>query len=180
MADEPVTDAVANSLKRARQAAAASGQPHGAPQAGSSKPEPEAQAPQPAGDVTQQGPLVSEQARVSGSRRGRRIATMAGILVLGLLLGVGGVVVVDRVWNDDPSKADCEAARSLVDGSVKNMEELSTAEEQDKSFFAAMIVEQRTITYAMDAEPKCFSLQERAGAEGLLDGIRGLLTSAPG
>jgi hypothetical protein len=60
------------------------------------------------------------------------------------------------------------------------MDELNQTETQDRSFFAAMIVEQRSITYTMETESSCFPLAERAAAEGLLEGIRGLLNSSPG
>lgn len=106
----------------------------------------------------------------------RRIAAVIGIFALGLAFGVvGGVVLRDRARD-----ATCEEAQEVVDQSVQNMEELNQAETQDQSFFSAVIVEQRAITYTMDTESSCFSLAERAAAEGLLEGIRGLLSSAPG
>ena len=100
------------------------------------------------------------------------VALFAIALTLGAL---GGVFLLDR----EPS-VNCDEAREVVDTAVASMEEINQAEEQDQSFFAAIIVEQRAITYAMGAEPSCFSLTERAAAEGLLEGLRGLLGTAPG
>jgi hypothetical protein len=101
-----------------------------------------------------------------------RIAVLLAVLAVGF---VGGVYARDR-----QSDASCDTAREVVDNSLQTLEELNLTETQDQSFFAAVIVEQRTITYAMNAESRCFSLQERAGAEGLLEGIRGLLSSDSG
>lgn len=106
----------------------------------------------------------------------RKIALLTGIFTLGLALGVlGGVILRDRTRD-----ATCDEAEEVVARSVENMEELNQAETQDQSFFAAVIVEQRAVTYAMDAASSCFSLDERAAAEGLLEGIRGLLMSSGG
>lgn len=109
-------------------------------------------------------------------RRRRRILAGTMIFVFGLLLGaVVGVVVRDRMRD-----ADCDEARAVVDRSVATMAELNETDSQDRSFYAAVIVEQRAITFAMEARPSCFSFAERAAAHGLLEGIRGLLTTASG
>lgn len=109
-------------------------------------------------------------------RRTRRLVPMIALFVAGLLLGaLGGVFLLDRA----PS-ANCDEARDIVGVALANMEQINEAEEQDQSFFAAISVEQRTVTYTMASEPSCFSLTERAQAEGLLEGIRGLLRVAPG
>lgn len=106
----------------------------------------------------------------------RRTVMIVGLFVAGLVLGaLAGVFVLDR-----GTGANCDEARSVVDAAVENMEEINQAQEQDQSFFAAIAVEQRSVTYAMNAERSCFSLTERAQAEGLLEGIRGLLGVAPG
>ena len=109
-------------------------------------------------------------------RRARRVTAYVALFAIGLTLGaLGGVFLLDR----EPA-AKCDEAREVVDTAVANMEEINQTEEQDRSFFAAIIVEQRAITYTMNAEASCFSLTERAAAEGLLEGIRGLLAAAPG
>jgi hypothetical protein len=111
------------------------------------------------------------------------------LFVVGLGLGlVGGVVLFDDSSSDDGGgpvapEVDCEEAQAVVDQAVASIDEINQSETQDVSFFAAILVEQRTITFAMDAAPSCFSLEERAGAVGLLDGIQALLdasaTAAP-
>ena len=106
----------------------------------------------------------------------RRIAVVIGVFALGLALGVvGGVVLRDRARD-----ATCDEAREVVDRSLENMDELNQTETQDRTFFAAVIVEQRAITYTMGTASSCFPLADRAAAEGLLEGIRGLLNSSPG
>lgn len=108
-------------------------------------------------------------------QRLRRVALVTGVFALGLAVGVvGGVILRDRARD-----ADCDEAQEVVDRSVSTMEELNEAEIQDRSFFSAVIVEQRAITYTMETASSCFSLDERAAAEGLLEGIRALLSSAP-
>lgn len=106
----------------------------------------------------------------------RRRPWTAAAVVLALLAGVViGVVLRDRIGG-----TDCSEARDIVDAASATMEELNETEAQDRSFLAAVIVEQRTITFTMRERPNCFSLTERATAEGLLEGIRGLLGATPG
>lgn len=107
----------------------------------------------------------------------RRMAAFVALFAIGLVLGaLGGVFLLDR----EPS-ASCDEAREVIDTAEATMEEITNqAEEQDRSFFAAIIVEHGAITYAMRSEPTCFSLTERAAAEGFLEGLRGLLSNAPG
>ncbi len=107
----------------------------------------------------------------------RRVVAIGTIFVVGLAVGaVAALVVRGRA-----DRVGCDAAHSVVDTSVERIQELNdTAEQQDQSFFAAVIVEQRTITYAMNAAPRCFTLSDRAGNEGLLEGLRALLVVPSG
>ncbi len=106
----------------------------------------------------------------------RRWVALTLVLLLGVGLGIVGVAVARQFV----ATSNCDEARQIIDDSVAKMEQINEAEVQDRSFFAAVIVEQRTITYTMGSEPSCFSLTERAAAEGLLAGISGLLETAPG
>lgn len=110
---------------------------------------------------------------------------LVGMLVVGTGLGVAGALLFDDDGGSeqgsgvDASAAstseECGEARAVVDASLEAMRTLNESENQDASFFAALIVEQRTVTFAMDQADDCFTLQERAGAEGLLEGIHALL-----
>jgi len=107
----------------------------------------------------------------------RHVVAIGTIFVVGLVVGAAVALVV----RGRADRVGCDTAQSVVDTSVDRINELNdTAEQQDQSFFAAVIVEQRTITYAMDAARKCFTLSERAANEGLLEGLRGLLVVPAG
>jgi hypothetical protein len=115
------------------------------------------------------------------SKRG--IVVAIGVFAVGIVLGVlGGVYVVD---DDSGATATtttvapevCAEARATVDAAADTIEQLSDESEvQDATFLTAILVEQRTMTFAMDFAPTCFTLQERASAEGLIDGLSVLLT----
>lgn len=120
--------------------------------------------------------------------RRRWIVGLVALFAIGVGLGLlGGLYVFDeesddgRVENSDGATSepvDCDEANAFIEEANAAMVTINEAEQQDLSFFAALIVEQRAITFAMDAAPSCFSLNERARAHGLLDGIR-LLSNAP-
>jgi hypothetical protein len=116
----------------------------------------------------------------------RVLAVMIGVLAVGLTLGIlGGIFLFDGGSDSDTAAGDasvlpidCDEARAVVDGSIAAIDEINTSTEaQDTTFFVSILVEQRTMTFAMDAAPTCFTLQERAEAEGLIDGIRMLLST---
>ena len=108
----------------------------------------------------------------------RVIVALIGVIVVGAILGLGVALAV-RDSNGSPSEEDCAEAEAVIAASNERLGEISALETgQDASFFAAILVEQRTITFAMDAEPACFTLAERAGAEGLLAGVRALVAVA--
>ena len=70
----------------------------------------------------------------------------------------------------------CAQVRALVDESNADIATLTDETEiQSVSFYAAVLSEQRTITFVMNEQPTCFSLEERAAAAGLLDGVQALL-----
>ena len=111
------------------------------------------------------------------------------VAVLALVCGAAiGLLVGLLVADDDgesaaeqTTRADCEQARAIVSGAGDEMAALSDTDVQDATFFSAMIVQQRSVTYAMDDAPTCFTLQDRAAANGLLAGLEGLLlNSDPG
>jgi hypothetical protein len=107
----------------------------------------------------------------------RRVVAIGTVFVVGLAVGAFAALVV-RARAD---RVGCDTAQSVVDASVDRITELNnTVEQQDQSFFAAVIVEQRTIVYAMDAAPRCFALSDRAANEGLLEGLRALLVVPSG
>jgi predicted alpha-1,6-mannanase (GH76 family) len=108
----------------------------------------------------------------------RVIVALIGVFAIGAALGLAVALAV-RDSNGSPSEQDCAEAEAVIAASNERLGEISAVEtEQDASFFAAILVEQRTIAFAMDAEPACFTLAERAGAEGLLDGVRALVAVA--
>ena len=93
--------------------------------------------------------------------------------VIGLL---GGLLLGDdadeRVAAPTSDVAiDCAEAEALVEGSAAAMETINESEVQNASFFAALVVEQSKAVFAMEAVPTCFSLEDRGGAQGLLDGL---------
>lgn len=110
--------------------------------------------------------------RTSAPRWAARIAAFVVALALGVAAGA--------YLNDRQATAGCDEARDVVGAALATMAEINEIEVQDQSFFAALVVEQREITFTMGAAPRCFSLTERAEAEGLLEGISGLLDAAPG
>ncbi len=124
----------------------------------------------------------------------RVIVSLIGVLVVGIVVGV----VVGRAADgsneaDSPpattitevddsteagspsptvSEVDCAEAQSVVDGASANLSQINAdANEPSANLFAALVVEQRTITFAMDARPECFDLAVRAANAGLLDGL---------
>lgn len=108
------------------------------------------------------------------------------VMVLVLTLAVGGTVggVVGARWFGDdaadtadgaPAAVDCDEAQGVVDDALERVAQINESEASDPSFYAALIVEQRSMVYAMDTSPSCFSLADRAGAVGLLEGIHSLL-----
>lgn len=103
-------------------------------------------------------------------------------LVLTLAIGITVGVGVGALWFDDDSDAadasisvDCDEAAGVVDAALARVEEIDASENRDPGYYAALIVEQRSIVFAMEAAPACFPLQDRAGAVGLLEGIHSLL-----
>ncbi len=113
----------------------------------------------------------------------RVIAALIGVFAVGALIGVV-IALATQDSNDSAptpssSEEDCAAARAVVAAANDSIADINAADSvADASFFAAVLAEQRTITFAMDAEPTCFALAERASAEGLLDGIRALVAVA--
>ena len=112
----------------------------------------------------------------------RVIVALIGLFTVGAIVGISVALAVRDSTESEPtspSEEDCEEADAVVAAANARLGEISAAEtEQGASFFASVLVEQRTITFAMDAQPACFSLAERAGAEGLLDGVRALVAVA--
>ena len=103
---------------------------------------------------------------------------LVGLFVVGIALGIlGGFFIFDGDSDSEPAEAqiDCEESRAVVDLSGDTIEEINQTETQDATFFVAILIEQRTITYAMEDQPTCFTLQERAAAQGLLSGLEVLL-----
>lgn len=132
-----------------------------------------------------------DSARDGGARvkTGRWILALVVVFAVGLGLGlVGGLFVFDDddtvatsgdTATPEQPEVDCDEAQSVVDKSLGALEEIGATEEQDRSFYAAVLVEQSTIVYAMETAPSCFTLEERADAQGLFDGVKGLLDSSP-
>lgn len=78
-----------------------------------------------------------------------------------------------------PSASDCQEAADVVAAANANIEQIVGSEQAGGvDYFAAILVEQRTITFAMEDVPDCFSLSARAMAAGLLEGVRNLLDAA--
>ncbi len=103
------------------------------------------------------------------------------ILAIGLGLGVAGGALLfgDDSGNDAanaaPTDEVCAEAQAAVEVAREQLRGLNESASQDASFFAALIVEQRAITFTMDAEPSCFTIRERAEAAGFLEGVHALL-----
>ncbi len=90
-------------------------------------------------------------------------------LLGGLLLGDDGDA--SEAASTIEASVDCAEAEALVEGSATVMAAINESEVQDLGFFAALLVEQRKVVFAMEAAPSCFSLDDRADAQGLLEGI---------
>lgn len=137
-------------------------------------------------EQNEEAPEASEapaapEAPAARTRTRRWILPAAVLLVVGLGLGVlGGVLLFGDASSNDATNGaavECDEAQAVVDQSIGAIDEINQSETQDVSFFAAILVEQRAITFAMDAAPGCFSLDDRAGAVGLLEGIQALLAA---
>lgn len=114
------------------------------------------------------------------------VAGVIVILIIGAGLGLaGGALLFDDDAGSEPpaaapitvSEDTCEEARAVVDAAQAEMTAINESDNQDASFFAALIVQQRSVTFVMDETADCFTLQERAAAIGLLDGIEALLAA---
>ncbi|BAN00370.1 hypothetical protein [Ilumatobacter coccineus] len=113
-----------------------------------------------------------------------RLAVIVGgvmLFVLGATIGLlGGLVLADDTA-ETPSASDaidCDEATDIVEAAITEIGVLETSPTQDAGFFAALIVEQRKVTFTMDAAPDCFTLADRAGANGLLAGIHALFDAS--
>lgn len=106
----------------------------------------------------------------------------AVVFLLGAVIGLlGGLVLADDEATEAlpaTDSATCDEANDIVEAAVAEMGVLDSSPVQDAGFFAALIVEQRKLTYVMDEVPDCFTLADRAGAHGLLAGIDALLDAA--
>lgn len=112
----------------------------------------------------------------------RSVLALVAIFAVGITIGIlGALALSDDDTADTTAPAtiaqeDCGEAQDVVDDANQALEELGAETEiQDSSFFAAILVQQRTVTYAMEAAPSCFTLSERAGSEGLLMAITQLI-----
>lgn len=109
--------------------------------------------------------------------------TVVITLIVGISLGVGGSLLFDDDdgggggGTSDAPAVGCDEAQAVVDVAFDRVTEIQESEQRDPSYYAALIVEQRSIVYVMDLAPACFALQDRAGAQGLLDGLHALLAS---
>lgn len=124
-------------------------------------------------------PVRAESGSAADTSRSTRGGVPGWALVLaaaaGLVVGAGATyAIVDR---DDGEGDDCEASIEVVNDAIERIDTINESEVQNSTFFAALIVEQRTITYAMEDASSCFSLLDRAAAAGLLDGLQGLLAA---
>ncbi|MGI9645021.1 MAG: hypothetical protein ACR2O6_06910 [Ilumatobacteraceae bacterium] len=113
----------------------------------------------------------------------QRVAiALVGLFVV-IVLGVVAVVLISSDSDDtasEPTVEECVEPEAVVTAAQENVSQLTNATEirRDAEFYALLVSEQRTITYVMDAEPACFTLAERARANGLLDAFSGLLAVA--
>lgn len=130
---------------------------------------------------------TSARGRRSGSSNRGAIAVAVVMFLLGGVIGLLGGLLLGEDGSDgaDGSAApssdvsiDCAQAEAVVEAAVAEMSAINETEVQDASFFAALLVQQRGITFAMDAAPTCFDLGDRAAAHGLLDGIAGLMQNS--
>ncbi len=110
------------------------------------------------------------------------IASLAAVFLVGLVIGA----VVFTALDDDvdpaaPTAEDCAEAMAVVDGSLVAIDEITASDAtQDESYFAAILVEQRTITFVMEERPDCFTLADRAGSAGFQRGVEALLDTSAG
>lgn len=109
----------------------------------------------------------------------RVVVALIGVFVVGALIGVLVALAANSssdAESDPPSADDCADAVSVVDAAGERFADVaSTPAEQDATLLAALLTEQAIIAYAMEAEPGCFSLEERATAAGLLDALEALI-----
>lgn len=106
------------------------------------------------------------------------IALCTATLALGLVVGVVIGLAVDDDGDAGGPEVSCADARAEVNEALDAMEGIDLGESASRSDYAAMVSEQRSVTFVMDAAPECFTLGERADAEGLLDALRTFLSSS--
>lgn len=104
----------------------------------------------------------------------KSVAAAVAALLLGGVVGV----VVGRAGDDDggavvvSTEEECAEAQAVVDDANEELAAIGqTSAAQDRTYFSAVIVQLRTIEVAMQERPDCFTLAERAGAAGLVNGV---------
>ena len=118
---------------------------------------------------------------------GRRVMIAAAGIVVAVVLV--GVFLLLRDSDDEsseerdpttPTTEPCDGVVEAVTASQDLVGQLtgSTQVRRDADFFALVVTEQRTITYVMEERPDCFTLIERARADGLYEAFTGLLAIA--